>query len=194
MFCARAGFEFDSPAFFFKLSAMLSQRLAQPFRRLSSSGALYPVLESTFDWSSSQAATNRTTNLTRYKLALETRTQVLETGAKKPQKGSQLQKSSVYERLEYLKDPGTNSLLLSVTAGQRLPYGSVVTGATVTALVRVAGEVCVVSANDWTIKGGTVYPVTLKKQLRAQEIAMMNRLPFIFVVDSGGAFLPLQVK
>ena len=159
MFCARAGFEFDSPAFFFKLSAMLSQRLAQPFRRLSSSGALYPVLESTFDWSSSQAATNRTTNLTRYKLALETRTQVLETGAKKPQKGSQLQKSSVYERLEYLKDPGTNSLLLSVTAGQRLPYGSVVTGATVTALVRVAGEVCVVSANDWTIKSANDWTI-----------------------------------
>ena len=172
---------------------MLSQRLVQPFRRLSSSGVLYPVFESIFDLTSSQAATNRTTNMTRYKQALDVRTHVLETGAKKPQRGSQLQKSSVYERIEYLKDPGTSPLLLSVTAGQRLPYGSVVTGATVTALVRVAGEVCVVSANDWTIKGGTVFPVTVRKQLRAQEIAMMNRLPLIFIVDSGGAFLPLQV-
>lgn len=49
-------------------------------------------------------------------------------------------------------------------------------------------------ANDATVKGGTIYPISVKKQLRAQEIAIKNRLPFVYLVDSGGAFLPLQVK
>ena len=74
-----------------------------------------------------------------------------------------------------------------------MPYGDVYNASNAVAVVKVAGETCVVSANDWTIKGGTVYPVSLKKQLRAQEIAMENRLPCIYLVDSGGAFLPLQV-
>lgn len=162
-------------------------------RRLSTSHSIFPVLESTFDSSSAQGEANKNGNLPLYQAAMDTRAQVLEAGAKKPTKGPQ-QKLSVYDRIAHLKDPGSSWLLLSVTAGLRVPYGSVVTGATVTALVRVEGELCVVSANDWTIKGGTVYPVTLKKQLRAQEISMINRLPFIFVVDSGGAFLPLQVS
>lgn len=153
-----------------------------------SSVVQFPLLESRLDPSSAQAIRNKDSNLPSYDLAAQKRAQLL---TKKPTKRSD--KMSVYERLELLKDPGTTPLLLSVTAGHKLPYGSVDTAATVTALVRVAGELCVVSANDWTIKGGTVYPITLKKQLRAQEISMQNRLPFIFVVDSGGAFLPLQV-
>ena len=62
----------------------------------------------------------------------------------------------------------------------------------VTAIGRVAGRECVIVANDATVKGGTYYPMTVKKHLRAQEVALANRLPCLYLVDSGGAFLPLQ--
>lgn len=58
---------------------------------------------------------------------------------------------------------------------------------------RINGLWCVFIANDATVKGGTAYPITVKKQLRAQEVAIQNRLPCVYLVDSGGAFLPLQV-
>lgn len=61
------------------------------------------------------------------------------------------------------------------------------------AIGKVMGRYCLVLANDGAFKGGSIYPVTLKKQLRAQEIAEQNRLPCIYLVDSAGAFLPLQV-
>lgn len=59
---------------------------------------------------------------------------------------------------------------------------------------RINGLWCVFIANDATVKGGTAYPITVKKQLRAQEVALQNRLPCVYLVDSGGAFLPLQVS
>lgn len=59
---------------------------------------------------------------------------------------------------------------------------------------RINGLWCVLIANDATVKGGTAYPITVKKQLRAQEVAIQNRLPCVYLVDSGGAFLPLQVN
>ena len=59
---------------------------------------------------------------------------------------------------------------------------------------KIHGKYCMIIANDGTVKGGTVYPITLKKQLRAQEIAQQNRIPCVYAVDSGGAFLPLQVS
>lgn len=59
---------------------------------------------------------------------------------------------------------------------------------------RINGLWCVFIANDATVKGGTAYPITVKKQLRAQEVAIQNRLPCVYLVDSGGAFLPLQVQ
>ena len=62
----------------------------------------------------------------------------------------------------------------------------------VTGIGRVEGVECVIVANDATVKGGTYYPMTVKKHLRAQEIALENRLPCLYLVDSGGAFLPLQ--
>src|SRR5262249_5993455 len=68
-----------------------------------------------------------------------------------------------------------------------VPSAGVVAG-----IGRVSGRECVVVANDATVKGGTYYPMTVKKHLRAQEIALQNRLPCVYLVDSGGAFLPLQ--
>ena len=58
---------------------------------------------------------------------------------------------------------------------------------------RIHGRLCMILANDATVKGGTLYPISVKKQLRGQQIAQENRLPSVFLVDSGGAFLPLQV-
>ncbi|GAA4660194.1 carboxyl transferase domain-containing protein [Kineococcus glutinatus] len=96
------------------------------------------------------------------------------------------------ERVERLLDPGSPFLELSPLAATGM-YGDAVPAAgIVTGVGRVAGRLCVVVANDATVKGGTYYPVTVKKHLRAQEVAEANRLPCLYLVDSGGAYLPLQ--
>jgi len=96
------------------------------------------------------------------------------------------------ERVKLLLDPGSPFLELSPLAAFRM-YGDEAPGAgIITGLGRVCGQECVVVANDATVKGGTYYPMTVKKHLRAQEIALHNRLPCIYLVDSGGAFLPEQ--
>src|SRR5437660_3268618 len=96
------------------------------------------------------------------------------------------------ERIELLCDPNTPFLELSPLAAWDMyenesPSASIVTGIGV-----VEGQECMIIANDATVKGGTYYPMTVKKHLRAQEIAEQNRLPCIYLVNSGGAFLPLQ--
>jgi 3-methylcrotonyl-CoA carboxylase beta subunit len=96
------------------------------------------------------------------------------------------------ERIELLLDPGSALLELSALAAYDM-YGGEVPGAgIVTGIGRVSGCECVIVANDATVKGGTYYPITVKKHLRAQEIAGENHLPCIYLVDSGGAYLPLQ--
>lgn len=95
------------------------------------------------------------------------------------------------ERVDQLLDPGSPFLELSSLAGLNM-YGDVPSGGVVTGIGRISGTNCVIVANDATVKGGTYYPITVKKHLRAQEIAMQNRLPCVYLVDSGGAFLPLQ--
>ena len=101
------------------------------------------------------------------------------------------------ERVDQLLDPGSPFLELSPLAAfgmygepgddYAVPSASIITG-----IGRVQGRLCVIAANDATVKGGTYYPITVKKHLRAQEIARANRLPCIYLVDSGGAFLPMQ--
>ncbi|GBD41148.1 Methylmalonyl-CoA carboxyltransferase 12S subunit [bacterium HR39] len=96
------------------------------------------------------------------------------------------------ERVEALLDPGSPFLELSPLAafgmyGEEVPAAGIVTG-----IGRVCGRECVIVANDATVKGGTYYPMTVKKHVRAQEIARQNRLPCIYLVDSGGANLPHQ--
>jgi len=96
------------------------------------------------------------------------------------------------ERIERLVDRGAAFLEFSALAGEGL-YDDEAPGAgIVTGIGPVAGLPCVIVANDATVKGGTYYPVTVKKHLRAQEIAEQNALPCVYLVDSGGAFLPLQ--
>jgi acetyl-CoA carboxylase carboxyltransferase component len=96
------------------------------------------------------------------------------------------------ERIELLVDPGTAFLEFSALAAWDMYNGDAPAAGLVTGIGVVSGQECVIVANDATVKGGTYYPVTVKKHLRAQEIALENRLPCIYLVDSGGAFLPLQ--
>src|SRR6187431_2534353 len=101
-------------------------------------------------------------------------------------------KLPVRERIDRLIDPGSAFLELSPLAATDLYDGDAPGAGIVTGIGQVEGVTCVLVANDATVKGGTYYPMTVKKHLRAQEIALENRLPCIYLVDSGGAFLPLQ--
>jgi 3-methylcrotonyl-CoA carboxylase beta subunit/propionyl-CoA carboxylase len=103
-------------------------------------------------------------------------------------------KLPVRERLDRLLDPGSPFLELSPLAGWEL-YDDETPGAGLVAGIgRVSSREVLIVANDATVKGGTYYPVTVKKHVRAQEVALANRLPCIYLVDSGGAFLPLQAE
>src|SRR5581483_7828508 len=98
------------------------------------------------------------------------------------------------ERIDRLTDPGTAFLELNALAAwneydDQAPSAGIVTGIGV-----VEGRECVIVANDATVKGGSYFPLTVKKHLRAQEVAEQNRLPCVYLVDSGGAFLPLQAE
>jgi 3-methylcrotonyl-CoA carboxylase beta subunit len=96
------------------------------------------------------------------------------------------------DRVNGLLDPGAPLLELSQLAAYGMYANEVPAAGIVTGIGRVSGQECVIVANDATVKGGTYYPMTVKKHLRAQEIARQNRLPCIYLVDSGGAYLPAQ--
>jgi 3-methylcrotonyl-CoA carboxylase beta subunit len=110
------------------------------------------------------------------------------------QRHRELGKLPVRERIDLLLDEGSPFLELSPLAAWEM-YDSEAPGAgLVTGIGRVMGREVLVVANDATVKGGTYYPITVKKHIRAQQIALDNRLPCIYLVDSGGAFLPLQAE
>ncbi|MCW2745612.1 MAG: acetyl/propionyl-CoA carboxylase, carboxyltransferase subunit [Mycobacterium sp.] len=96
------------------------------------------------------------------------------------------------DRVDTLLDPGSPFLELSPLAADGMYDGDAPGAGIITGIGRVAGREVVVVANDATVKGGTYYPMTVKKHLRAQEVALVNRLPCVYLVDSGGAFLPRQ--
>ncbi|MFT3789996.1 MAG: carboxyl transferase domain-containing protein [Rudaea sp.] len=96
------------------------------------------------------------------------------------------------ERIDTLIDPGAPFLEFSPLAAFGMYDDQVPCAGVVAGIGRVQGRECVIVANDATVKGGTYYPITVKKHLRAQEIALQNRLPCVYLVDSGGAFLPMQ--
>jgi len=98
------------------------------------------------------------------------------------------------ERIDHLLDAGAPFLELSQFAGYELYKEEVPAGGIITGVGRVSNTECMIVANDATVKGGTYYPITVKKHLRAQEIARQNRLPCIYLVDSGGANLPQQAE
>ncbi|MGH3129636.1 MAG: carboxyl transferase domain-containing protein [Gaiellaceae bacterium] len=101
-------------------------------------------------------------------------------------------KLTARERIDRLVDPGGAFLELNALAAWDLYEGQAPSAGIVTGIGVVEGQECVIVANDATVKGGTYFPLTVKKHLRAQEVAAQNRLPCLYLVDSGGAFLPLQ--
>jgi acetyl-CoA carboxylase carboxyltransferase component len=98
------------------------------------------------------------------------------------------------DRIGKLLDPGSPFLELSALAAWDLYDNDAPAAGIVTGIGRVSGREVLIVANDATVKGGTYYPITVKKHVRAQEVAMQNRLPCVYLVDSGGAFLPLQAE
>ncbi|HCS24148.1 MAG TPA: carboxyl transferase domain-containing protein [Alphaproteobacteria bacterium] len=96
------------------------------------------------------------------------------------------------DRVRNLIDPGSPFLEFSAFAAHGVYGDNVPAAGMISGIGRVSGQECVIVANDATVKGGTYYPLTVKKHLRAQEIAQQNNLPCVYLVDSGGAFLPLQ--
>jgi 3-methylcrotonyl-CoA carboxylase beta subunit len=98
----------------------------------------------------------------------------------------------VRERVNRLLDPGTAFLELAPLAAWDLYEGAAPGAGIVTGVGVVHGREVMIVANDATVKGGTYFPMTVKKHLRAQEVARENRLPCVYLVDSGGAFLPMQ--
>jgi acetyl-CoA carboxylase carboxyltransferase component len=113
-------------------------------------------------------------------------------GEKYRQRQAEQGKLFARERIDRLLDPGSAFLEIAPLAAWDLYEGEAPSAGIVTGIGRVSGRECLIIANDATVKGGTYYPLTVKKHLRAQQIGLENRLPCIYLVDSGGAFLPMQ--
>src|SRR5687768_2415696 len=103
-------------------------------------------------------------------------------------------KLPVRERIEKLLDPRSPFLELSPLAASGMYDDEAPAAGVVTGIARISGREILIVANDATVKGGTYYPITVKKHIRAQQVALENRLPCVYLVDSGGAFLPLQAE
>src|SRR5216110_2853317 len=125
---------------------------------------------------------------------LRDKSQAIAQGGDEPSRQRHLGRGKLLarERIRLFLDPGSPFLELSAFAAYEMYDGAVPAAGIVTGIGRIAGRECVVIANDATVKGGTYFPMTVKKHLRAQEIAGDNRLPCLYLVDSGGAFLPAQ--
>ena len=115
-------------------------------------------------------------------------------GLKKIESQHKKGKLTARERIDYLTDEGSNFLEIGTFAGDGMykDVGGCPSGGVVTGIGQVSGKPCVVVANDATVKAGAWFPITAKKNLRAQEVAIENRLPIIYLVDSAGVFLPMQ--
>jgi 3-methylcrotonyl-CoA carboxylase beta subunit len=152
-----------------------------------------PTLSTTLNPESPEAQARVAYNLA---LAEELRAKVAEAAlggnAKSRERHTARGKLLPRERVERLLDPGAPLLELGQLAACDLYDGEIPGAGIITAIGRVSGRMCMIVANDATVKGGTYYPMTVKKHLRAQEIAEANRLPCIYLVDSGGANLPHQ--
>src|SRR5690606_13832468 len=154
-----------------------------------------PVLDSKIDLAGEDAKARAAHNRA---LAGELRAKVAEAALGGPEKPRERHAARgellPRERVERLLDPGSPSLEIGQLAADGL-YGDEVPGAGMIAGIgRVSGRECMILANDATVKGGTYYPLTVKKHLRAQEIARENHLPCLYLVDSGGANLPHQAE
>ncbi len=151
------------------------------------------ILESRVDRSAQAFAENRTRMGELVEELRERSAQVAKGGGEKAiERHRSRGKLLARERIDRLTDPGSSFLELNALAAWDLYGGDAPAAGIVTGIGVVEGQECVLVANDATVKGGTYYPITVKKHLRAQEVAEQNRLPCLYLVDSGGAFLPLQ--
>ena len=151
------------------------------------------VIESRVDTASKEFAENRS-YFHELLAQLRERTAIASRGGGEEAMAKHLarRKLPARQRVERLLDPGTPFLEFSALAAWEMYKGEAPSAGIVTGIGVVEGTECVIIANDATVKGGTYFPITVKKHLRAQEVAEQNHLPCIYLVDSGGAFLPLQ--
>ena len=151
------------------------------------------VIDSALDTNSPQFIENKKAMMEHVNLFRE-RLRVVEKGGgeEAAKKHKARGKLTARERIQLLIDPGTAFLEFSAFAAYEMYEGQAPSAGVVTGIGTVEGTECVIVSNDATVKGGTYYPLTGKKHLRAQEIAQENGLPCIYLVDSGGAFLPMQ--
>jgi acetyl-CoA carboxylase carboxyltransferase component len=154
-----------------------------------------PVLESHVDRSSAEFSENRE-SMAALVADLRSRLEAARAGggAAALKRHRDQGKRTARERIERLLDPGSPFLEIGALAAHGMYDDAAPSAGLVTGIARVRGREVMVVANDATVKGGTYFPVTVKKHLRAQEIAAENRLPCLYLVDSGGAFLPLQAE
>ncbi|MCC6137547.1 MAG: methylcrotonoyl-CoA carboxylase, partial [Bdellovibrionaceae bacterium] len=152
-----------------------------------------PAIETQLDTQSSEFKNNRIwmTGLID-QLKQRVQTAQLGGGAEAILKHTKRGKLTARQRIEKLVDRDGAFLEFSALAAHDMYEGAAPGAGVITGIGRVCGQECVIVANDATVKGGTYFPLTVKKHLRAQEIAMENGLPCIYLVDSGGAFLPKQ--
>ena len=154
-----------------------------------------PVLESAVDPRSAEFAANRAHHETLARTLADRLNRVREGGGPRAQHRQREQgKWPARERIDALLDPGSPFLEIAPLAAWEMYGGEAPAAGIVTGIGRVRNVECMIVANDATVKGGTYFPLTVKKHLRAQQIALENRLPCLYLVDSGGAFLPLQAE
>ena len=152
-----------------------------------------PVLTSRHDAGSDDAVRNRA-SMTQVLAELQDKLAAAALGGSEASRERHRSRGKLLprERVDALLDRGSPLLELSPLAADGMYDGEAPGAGIITGVGRVAGRECVIVANDATVKGGTYYPMTVKKHLRAQEVALQNALPCVYLVDSGGAFLPRQ--
>lgn len=151
------------------------------------------IIESKIDTSSQDFKDNRNFHIGLQEVLRQKIAKVKEGGGEKAvAKHRKRGKFLARERIEMILDEGSPFLELSPLAAHDVYPMDVPSAGIVTGIGRVHGVECMFVANDATVKGGTYFPLTVKKHLRAQEVALKNKLPCIYLVDSGGAFLPMQ--
>jgi 3-methylcrotonyl-CoA carboxylase beta subunit len=162
---------------------------------MAESTKLQNVIESSFDLNSSRAKTNRTALIELLKQIRAQEATIRQGGGAKAVAAQHAKKRlTVRERLDLLLDKGSEFLELGLWAAHEMygEYGGAPGAGVVTGLGRVCGRLCMIIANDATVKAGAFFPMTAKKVIRAQNIALENRIPTLYLVDSAGVFLPLQ--
>ncbi len=154
-----------------------------------------PILESRVDVGSAEFAANREYQESLVKILEQRLAKVREGGGERAQRRHRDQgKKTARDRIDLLLDPASPFLEIAPLAAWNMYGGEAPSAGLVSGIGRVRGIECMIVANDATVKGGTYYPLTVKKHLRAQQIALENHLPCLYLVDSGGAFLPLQAE